>query len=69
MGKLPVNNSKSFLPVVRVPALVRKKLVKTLPKMQEAATPAELKEAFGNRLTQTQNHVSRLIQSRVCTKR
>jgi len=39
-----------------------KKLVKTLPKMQEAATSAELKEAFGNHLNQTQNHVSRLEQ-------
>ena len=39
-----------------------KKLVKTLPKMQEAATSAELKDAFGNHLTQTQNHVTRLEQ-------
>jgi ferritin-like metal-binding protein YciE len=39
-----------------------KKLVKTLPKMQDAATSAELKEAFGNHLIQTQNHVSRLEQ-------
>jgi ferritin-like metal-binding protein YciE len=39
-----------------------KKLVKTLPKMQEAATSAELKDAFGTHLTETQNHVSRLEQ-------
>lgn len=39
-----------------------KKLVKTLPKMQDAATSAQLKDAFGNHLTQTQNHVSRLEQ-------
>ncbi|HEX3934553.1 MAG TPA: ferritin-like domain-containing protein [Puia sp.] len=39
-----------------------KKLVKTLPKMQEAATSAELKDAFGNHLTQTQHHVTRLEQ-------
>jgi len=39
-----------------------KKLVKTLPKMQEAATSAELRDAFGNHLTQTKNHVSRLEQ-------
>jgi ferritin-like metal-binding protein YciE len=39
-----------------------KKLVKTLPKMQEAATSPELKDAFGNHLSQTQNHVSRLEQ-------
>jgi ferritin-like metal-binding protein YciE len=30
-----------------------KKLVKTLPKLQEAATSAELKDAFGNHLAQT----------------
>ena len=39
-----------------------KKLVKTLPKMQQAATTSELKDAFGNHLTQTENHVSRLEQ-------
>jgi ferritin-like metal-binding protein YciE len=39
-----------------------KKLVKTLPKMEEAATSAELKNAFGNHLAQTKNHVSRLEQ-------
>lgn len=39
-----------------------KKLVKTLPKLQEAATSAELKDAFGNHFTQTQNHVTRLEQ-------
>src|SRR5882762_11422556 len=39
-----------------------KKLVKTLPKMQDAATSSELKEAFGNHLIQTQNHVNRLEQ-------
>jgi ferritin-like metal-binding protein YciE len=39
-----------------------KKLVKTLPKMQDAATSPELKNAFSNHLSQTQNHVSRLEQ-------
>jgi ferritin-like metal-binding protein YciE len=39
-----------------------KKLVKTLPKMQEATTSAELKDAFGNHLIETKNHVSRLEQ-------
>jgi ferritin-like metal-binding protein YciE len=39
-----------------------KKLVKTLPKMQEAATSSELKDAFKNHLVETQNHVSRLEQ-------
>lgn len=39
-----------------------KKLVKTLPKMQDAATSAELKDAFGDHLIETQNHVTRLEQ-------
>lgn len=39
-----------------------KKLVRTLPKMQDAATSVELKEAFGSHLAQTQTHVSRLEQ-------
>ena len=37
-----------------------KKLVKTLPKMQEAATGNELKNAIGNHLEQTRTHVTRL---------
>lgn len=37
-----------------------KKLVKTLPKMQEAATGNELKNAIGNHLEQTREHVNRL---------
>ncbi|HVW12480.1 MAG TPA: ferritin-like domain-containing protein [Mucilaginibacter sp.] len=39
-----------------------KKLVKTLPKMQEAATTQKLKDAFGNHLVQTEEHVNRLEQ-------
>lgn len=39
-----------------------KKLVKTLPKMQKAATSSELKNAFGDHLEQTKEHVSRLEQ-------
>jgi len=39
-----------------------KKLVKTLPKMQKAATSDQLKDAFGNHLVQTENHVTRLEQ-------
>ncbi len=39
-----------------------KKLVKTLPKMQKAATSTQLKDAFGNHLAQTQEHVQRLEQ-------
>ncbi len=37
-----------------------KKLVNTLPKMEEAATSQQLKSAFNNHLMQTQTHVSRL---------
>lgn len=36
------------------------KLVKTLPKMEEAANSAELKQAFNSHLKETKNHVSRL---------
>ena len=37
-----------------------KKLVKTLPKLQAAASHAELRQAFEDHLKQTENHVSRL---------
>jgi ferritin-like metal-binding protein YciE len=37
-----------------------KKLVKTLPKLEEAATSSELKNAFSNHLSQTEQHVTRL---------
>ncbi len=37
-----------------------KKLVKTLPKLEEAATTQELKNAFSKHLEQTKEHVSRL---------
>lgn len=39
-----------------------KKLVKTLPKMQEAATTQKLKDAFGSHLTETEGHVDRIEQ-------
>lgn len=38
------------------------KLVKTLPKLQKAATSEELKEAFGSHLEETKNQVQRLEQ-------
>ncbi len=37
-----------------------KHLTKALPKMQKAATTEELKNAIGEHLTQTQEHVTRL---------
>ncbi|RFM26830.1 YciE/YciF ferroxidase family protein [Deminuibacter soli] len=39
-----------------------KKLVQTLPKMQKAATSGELKNAIGDHLEQTREHVARLEQ-------
>src|SRR5580700_2876477 len=39
-----------------------KHLVKTLPKMQKAATSEELKTAFGDHLEATKQHVTRLEQ-------
>jgi ferritin-like metal-binding protein YciE len=36
------------------------KLVKTLPKMEEAAHSGELRQAFNSHLQETKNHVSRL---------
>jgi ferritin-like metal-binding protein YciE len=39
-----------------------KKLVKTLPKMQDAATTQQLKDAFGGHLIETEGHVERLEQ-------
>jgi ferritin-like metal-binding protein YciE len=40
-----------------------KHLVKTLPKMQKAATTEELQKAFGDHLETTKEHVSRLEQA------
>ena len=40
-----------------------KHLVKTLPKMQKAATSQELKDALGDHLEVTKTHVSRLEQA------
>ena len=37
-----------------------KRLVKTLPKLEEAATNQQLKNAFSNHLRQTEQHVTRL---------
>jgi ferritin-like metal-binding protein YciE len=37
-----------------------KKMVKALPKLQEAATSSELRQAFSDHLLQTENHVIRL---------
>ena len=39
-----------------------KQLTKALPKMQKAATTEQLKEAIGEHITQTEEHVTRLEQ-------
>src|SRR5687767_1181666 len=39
-----------------------KKLIKKLPKMQDAATSQQLKDALGNHLEQTRTHIERLNQ-------
>jgi ferritin-like metal-binding protein YciE len=39
-----------------------KKLVKTLPKMEDAATTMQLKDAFRNHLNETEGHVTRIEQ-------
>lgn len=51
-----------FLDQLRDIYWAEKKLVKKLPKMQEAATTQPLKDALGNHLEQTKTHVERLQQ-------
>src|ERR1700733_11747934 len=58
-------NSKSRLREFFVDQLqdiywAEKKMVKTLPKLEEAATIQSLKEAFSNHLTKTKEHIARL---------
>ena len=51
-----------FLELLQDIYWAEKKLVKTLPKMSDAATSDQLKQAFNTHLEQTRNHVSRLEQ-------
>src|ERR1700744_6619220 len=51
-----------FLDQLRVIYWAEKKLVKTLPKLSEAAHSGELRAAFDSHLTETENHVTRLEQ-------
>jgi ferritin-like metal-binding protein YciE len=51
-----------FLDQLRDIYWAEKKLVKKLPKFQEAATTQQLKDALGNHLEQTRTHVERLQQ-------
>ena len=63
--KTPAMNSKLkefFIDQLEDLLWAENKLIKTLPKMQEAATSVQLKEAFSGHLVQTQTHVSRLEQ-------
>lgn len=54
--------AKLFLDEIKDIYWAEKKLVKTLPKMQKAASTQELKQAIGNHLEETKEHVSRLEQ-------
>ena len=51
---------KFFLDQLRDIYYAEQKILQSLPKMQEAATTGELKEAFEDHLHQTQRHVKRL---------
>src|ERR1700744_394074 len=51
-----------FLDQLRVIYWAEKKLVKTLPKLSEAAHSDELRAAFDSHLTETETHVTRLEQ-------
>lgn len=60
---MPDSNSKLhqfFLQQLQDVYWAEKKLVKTLPKLSEAATSSRLKQAFNDHLEQTINHVTRL---------
>jgi ferritin-like metal-binding protein YciE len=52
--------NKFFIAQLKDIYWAEKKLVKTLPKLSEAATTPELKQAFDDHLMQTKTHVSRL---------
>ena len=51
---------KFFLAQLKDIYYAEKKIVQSLPKMQEATTTEELKDAFEDHLNQTQRHVKRL---------
>ena len=51
-----------FLEQLRDIYWAEKKLIKKLPKLQEAATSQQLKDALGNHLEQTRTHLDRLTQ-------
>ncbi len=51
---------KFFLAQLKDIYYAEKKIIQSLPKMQEATTTEELKEAFEDHLHQTQRHVARL---------
>lgn len=53
---------KYFTDAIKDIYWAEKALTKALPKMQKAATTAELKEAIDQHLTQTEEHVTRLEQ-------
>jgi len=61
-GEVDPNLAEFFADELKDVYWAEKQLVKTLPKMQKAATSSELKEAFANHLEETKVHVTRLEQ-------
>ena len=59
-GVADSNLKEFFLDQLQDIYWAEKKLVKTLPKLEDAATTQELKDAFSNHLEETRNHVARL---------
>ena len=62
----PVEDSKLkefFIDELKDIYWAEQKLVKTLPKLEKAASSEELKSAFGNHLEETKTHVQRLEQA------
>jgi ferritin-like metal-binding protein YciE len=59
-GVADSNLKEFFLDQLQDIYWAEKKLVKTLPKLEDAATTQELRDAFSNHLEETRNHVARL---------
>lgn len=66
-GESPLE--KFFLAQLKDIYYVENKIIQSLPKMQEAATTEELKDAFEDHLLQTQRHVKRLEKVFECLGR
>src|SRR5580700_9030136 len=65
LEKAPVKDSmleEFFVDEIKDIYWAEKHLVKTIPKMQKAATSPDLKKGLGDHLEQTKGHVTRLEQ-------